>query len=170
MISIFVLWTFHLYVATLQQQLYIELIRYSRVCDTYHDFLFTVAIIPFQQIRTICVTIDRRHVAFVVITILSYPIAWLTIILFNFFQVHVFTFYYKPCPLHLYSPFFWGSYFSYVIYIFNIYWCPTLCPNQMMFVWLIVTRFVLLVEQEVSIRPEHPRLVGFGLFILWFLV
>jgi hypothetical protein len=43
----------------------------------------------------------------------------------------------------------------------NIYWCPTLFPNQMMFVWLIVTRLVPLVEQEVPIRPEHPRLVGF---------
>ena len=30
-----------------------------------------------------------------------------------------------------------------------------------MFVWLIVTRLVLLVEQEVFIRPENPRLVGF---------
>ena len=168
MFSIFVLWTFHLYVATLQQQLYIELIRYSRVCGTYHDFLFTVVSIPVQQIRTICVTIDRRHVAFVVITILSYPITWLTIVLFNFFP--------STCIHVLIQAMFVTSLLSFLVgFIFelchlylNIYWCPTLFSNQMMFVWLIVTRLVPLVEQEVPIRPEHLRLVG--LFNLWFLV
>ena len=43
MISIFPLWTFHLYVATFQQHLHMEYISqlfwYSRVCGSYHDFL-----------------------------------------------------------------------------------------------------------------------------------
>jgi len=52
--------------------------------------------------------------------------------------------------------------FYYVICIFNIYWYPTRFPNQIMFVSLIVTRLVPLVEQEVPIRPEHLTLVVFG--------
>ena len=55
-----------------------------------------------------------------------------------------------------------GFIFYYVICIFNIYWYPTRFPNQMMFVSLIVTQLVPLVEQEVPIRPEHLMLVGFG--------
>jgi hypothetical protein len=46
MISIFPLWTLHLYVATFQQHLHMEyiflscrLIRYSRACGSYQDFL-----------------------------------------------------------------------------------------------------------------------------------
>ena len=50
---------------------------------------------------------------------------------------------------------------SYHLY-FNIYWCPTRFPNQKMFVSLVVTRSVSLVEQEAIIRPEHLRLVRFG--------
>ena len=41
-ISIFQLWTFHLYVATPAYVVYMyisELIRYSRACGSYHDFL-----------------------------------------------------------------------------------------------------------------------------------
>ena len=42
-ISIFPLWTFHLYVATFQQHLYMEyislLIRHSKACGSYHDFI-----------------------------------------------------------------------------------------------------------------------------------
>ena len=42
MISIFSLWTFHLYVPTFQQHLHIEYTslscRYSRVCGSYQDF------------------------------------------------------------------------------------------------------------------------------------
>ncbi len=43
MISIIPLWNFHLYVVTFQQHLYLEyisqLIRYSRACCSYQDFL-----------------------------------------------------------------------------------------------------------------------------------
>ena len=42
MVSIFPLWTFHLYVATLQQHLHMDisqLIRYSRACGSYQEFL-----------------------------------------------------------------------------------------------------------------------------------
>jgi hypothetical protein len=42
MISIFPLWTFHLYVTTFRQHLYIKYISlswYSRACGSYQDFL-----------------------------------------------------------------------------------------------------------------------------------
>jgi hypothetical protein len=116
---------------------------------------------------TICVKIERRHVAFVVITILSYPIAWPTIVLFIFSKYMSSRFNTNDVQ---YVSFLLRFIFFYVICIFNIYWCPTLFPNQMMCVSLIVTRLVRLVEQEVLIRPEQLMLVGFGLFNLWLLV
>ena len=104
MISIFPLWTFHLYVATFQQHLHnygvysSHLIRYSRACGSYQYFLDRGLLLTrkllnqgflFVKLKSslrkfygwplwnICVTNDHGYVPLVVNTSRSFPHLWL---------------------------------------------------------------------------------------------
>jgi hypothetical protein len=95
MISIFELWTFHLYVANIpaipSYGVYIsQLIWFSRACGSYQDFLDRGLLLTRKvlnqgfllvklksSLQSICITNDHGYVPLVVSTTFSFPHSWL---------------------------------------------------------------------------------------------